>query len=109
MDFDLTEEQLMVQRTARAFTEKEVKPVAAKLDREGVFPAELIRRLSEIGFMGTLVPLELDGSGMDAVSYVIAVEEISKAWASLGTIMTVNNSLVCEPIVQFGSEKQKRS
>lgn len=108
MDFDLTEEQRIIQETARAFAQKEVKPVAAKLDREGVFPVELVRRLGQLGFMGTFVPIELDGSGMDTVSYVIALEEISKAWASLGAIMTVNNSLVCEPILRFGSEGQKR-
>lgn len=108
MDFDLTEEQRIIQETARAFAQKEVKPVAARLDREGVFPVELVRRLGQLGFMGTFVPIELDGSGLDTVSYVIALEEISKAWASLGAIMTVNNSLVCEPILRFGSEGQKR-
>lgn len=108
MDFDLAEEQLLVQETARAFTQKEIRPVAAKLDREGVFPEQLVRRLAEVGFMGAFVPLDLDGSGMDVVSYVVALEEISKAWASLGAIMTVNNSLVCEPILRFGGAAQQK-
>lgn len=108
MDFELTEEQLLVRETARAFAEKEIKPVAAKLDHEGVFPEALIGRLAEIGFTGTFVSPELDGSGMDGVSYVVALEEIAKAWASLATIMTVQNSLVCEPILRFGSEAQKK-
>ena len=74
MDFDLTEEQRITGETARAFAQKEVKPVAAKLDREGVFPVELVRRLGQLGFLGTFVPPEFDGSGLDAVSYVIALE-----------------------------------
>lgn len=108
MDFELTEEQLMVKETAAAFAKKEVKPVAHQMDREGVYPAELVRRLGEIGFMGMFVPQELGGSGMDLVSYVVAMEEISKAWASLGVIMSVNNSLVCPLILRFGSAEQKK-
>jgi butyryl-CoA dehydrogenase len=107
MDFELTEEQLMVRETARSFAEKEIKPVAAKLDREGVFPDALVRRLGELGFMGLFMPPEFGGSGLDMVSYVVALEEIAKAWASLGTIMALNNSLMCEPILRFGSEAQK--
>ncbi|MBI4488943.1 MAG: acyl-CoA dehydrogenase [Deltaproteobacteria bacterium] len=108
MDFDLTEEQQMVQEMARTFAEKEVKPVAARMDHEGVYPAELVKKLGRIGFMATFVPAEFGGSGMDLPSYVVAMEEISKAWASLGAIMTVNNSLVCDPIMRYGSEAQKK-
>lgn len=97
MDFDLTQEQQMVKETAAAFAEKEVKPVANRMDREAAYPSDLVRRLGEMGFMGMFVPEELGGSGMDFVSYVIAMEEISKAWASLGVIVSVNNSLVCGP------------
>lgn len=108
MDFELTEEQRMVREMARAFAEKEVKPLASRMDHESIYPSELVKKLGKIGFMGMFVPPEFGGSGMDHVSYVIAMEEISKAWASLGAIMTVNNSLVCDPILRFGSEAQKK-
>lgn len=108
MDFELTEEQRMIKATAAAFVEKEVKPVASRLDREAVYPSELVRRLGELGFMGMLVPEDFGGSGADLVSYVLAMEEISKAWASLSVIMSVNNSLVCAPILHFGTPAQKK-
>lgn len=107
MDFDLTEEQELVRETAAAFAEKEIKPHAARMDREGAYPSELVRRLGEIGFMGMFVPQQFGGSGMDYVAYVLAMEAISKAWASLAVIMSVHNSLVCAPIVRFGSAAQK--
>jgi alkylation response protein AidB-like acyl-CoA dehydrogenase len=107
MDFELTEEQLLVQQTARTFAEKEVKPVASRMDREGIYPTELVRRLGELGFLGMFVPPEFGGSGMDLVSYVLAMEEISKAWASLSVVMSVHNSLVCAPLLRFGTAAQK--
>jgi butyryl-CoA dehydrogenase len=107
MDFELTEEQLLVRQMAAAFVEKEVKPVAGRMDREAAYPQELVRRLGEMGFMGMFVPQEFGGSGMDLVSYVLAVEELSKGWASLSVIVSVNNSLVCAPILRFGSAAQK--
>src|SRR5687767_6861126 len=108
MDFELTQEQIMVKQMAAEFAEKEVKPVANRMDREAAYPRELIRRMGEMGFMGMVVPEELGGAGMDLVSYTIAMEEISKAWASLGVIVSVNNSLVCGPLLKFGSEVQKK-
>jgi butyryl-CoA dehydrogenase len=108
MDFDLTEEQRLIKETAATFVTKEVKPHAHRLDRDAVYPSELVRRLGEIGFMGICVPQEFGGSGADLVSYVIAMEEISKGWASLSVIMSVQNSLVCAPIVRFGSAAQKK-
>ncbi|MBI4528584.1 MAG: acyl-CoA dehydrogenase [Deltaproteobacteria bacterium] len=108
MDFDLTDEQRMVQETARSFSEKEIKPLASRMDRESLYPGDLVRRLGEMGFMGMCVPPQFGGAGMDLISYVIAMEEIAKAWASLSVIMTVNNSLVCDPILRFGSERLKR-
>lgn len=108
MDFAFTDEQNMVRETVAAFAEKEVKPVAARMDHDSLYPSELVKRLASIGLMGAFVPPELGGSGMDLISYVMAMEEVSKAWASLGVIMTVNNSLVCDPIVRFGSEAQKK-
>jgi len=108
MDFELTEEQLLVKEMAASFAEKEVKPLASRMDREAAYPAELVHRLGEMGFLGMLVPEELGGAGMDVISYVLAMEEISKVWASLGVIVSVNNSLVCAPLLKFGSEAQKK-
>ena len=108
MDFELAEEQQMVRETTRAFVEREVKPVASRLDREAIYPSELVKRLSELGLMGILVPQEFGGSGMDLLSCVVAIEEISKAWASLAVAMSVQNSLVCAPIARFGSAAQKK-
>ncbi len=108
MDFELTEEQQMVREMTRAFVKREVKPVASRLDREGIYPSELVKRLSEMGLMGMLVPQEFGGSGMDLLSCVVAMEEISKGWASLAVAMSVQNSLVCAPIARFGSAAQKR-
>ncbi|MBP2674522.1 MAG: Butyryl-CoA dehydrogenase [Deltaproteobacteria bacterium] len=108
MEFELTEEQRMIQETARNFAQKEVLPVAAELDETGRFPEELVRQMAELGFMGVAVPEEYGGSGMDTVCYAIAMEEISRACASTGVIMSVNNSLVCDPILTFGSEELKR-
>ncbi|HEY3153886.1 MAG TPA: acyl-CoA dehydrogenase [Candidatus Binatia bacterium] len=108
MDFGLTEEQCMVQEMTRAFAEKELAPVASRLDRDGAYPHEQLKKLGEMGLMGVFVPEEFGGAGMDFLSYVTALEEVSKAWASLGTILSVNNSLVCGPIFRFGSDAQKK-
>jgi len=108
MDFDLSEEQKMVVQMMRAFTEKEVKPVASKMDHACEFPVALVGKLGEMGLMGAFIPEAAGGSGMDLVTYVLAMEEISKAWASLGVIMTVNNSLVCDPIYRFGNPAQHK-
>jgi butyryl-CoA dehydrogenase len=108
MQFDLNEDQRMIREAAREFAEKEIKPVAAKLDEEAEFPAEIVKKLGELGFMGMMVPEEYDGAGMDSVSYAISVEEISRADASTGVTMSVNNSLVCQPLLEFGSEEIKK-
>ena len=108
MHFDLNEDQRMMREAAREFAEKEIKPVAAKLDEEAEFPAEIVKKLGELGFMGVMVPEEYDGAGMDAISYAISVEEISRADASTGVTMSVNNSLVCQPILDFASEEIKK-
>jgi alkylation response protein AidB-like acyl-CoA dehydrogenase len=98
---------LLVKETTVAFVEREVKPVASRMDREGAYPADLVRRMGELGFLGMLVPYAYGGSGMDLISYVVAMEEISKAWASLSVVMSVNNSLICAPLLRFGSPAQK--
>ncbi|MFQ5895901.1 MAG: acyl-CoA dehydrogenase family protein [Nitrospinota bacterium] len=109
MDVELTEGQRLIQRTAREFAERELLPRAAELDRREEFPADLVKRLGELGFMGMMVPEAYGGAGVDTVSYVLAMEEISRACASTGAIMTVNNSLVCAPILEFGSAAQRET
>ncbi len=108
MNFDLTEEQTLLQKTARDFAEKEVLPRAAEIDREHRHPTELVARMAELGLLGVAVPEEHGGSGMDNVGYILAMEEVSRACASTGVIMSVNNSLVCDPIVRFGTPEQKK-
>jgi butyryl-CoA dehydrogenase len=108
MDFDLDENQLMTKQAAREFAEKELKPVASKLDEEGSFPTEIVKKMGELGFMGMMVPEEYGGAGMDAISYAIAVEEISRCDASMGVTMSVNNSLACQPLQDNGTEEQKK-
>ena len=105
----LSEEQRMVQKTAKEFTNNEIKPVASINDREHRFPEEIINKLGELGFMGMSVPEQYGGSGLDYLSYILALEEICKGCASTGTIMSVNNSLVCAPINTFGTDDQKKS
>jgi alkylation response protein AidB-like acyl-CoA dehydrogenase len=104
MNFELTEEQLMIQQTAREFAESEIAPSAVKRDIEAKFPTEIVKKLGELGFMGMMVSPEYDGAGLDAVSYVLAMIEISKVDASLGVIMSVNNSLVCFGLEKWGSD-----
>jgi len=106
--FELTEEQQMLQKMARDFAQSEVLPKAAEIDKSHRHPQELVKRMAELGLMGVAVPDEYGGSGMDNVSYALAMEEISRACASTGVIMSVNNSLVCDPILRFGTEAQKR-
>ena len=108
MNFDLTEDQKMIRDTARDFANREVEPKAAALDKAGRWPAELVKQMGELGFMGMTIPPEYGGSGLDAVSYVLAMEEISRACASTGVIMSVNNSLYCDPVYKWGTEEQKR-
>jgi butyryl-CoA dehydrogenase len=108
MDFALTDEQLMIQQAARDFAQREVAPKARELDHTSRWPAELVARLGELGLMGVAIPSEYGGAGCDAVSYALAMEEVSAACASTGVIMSVNNSLVCDPIAKYGSEEQKK-
>ncbi|MCP4606752.1 MAG: acyl-CoA dehydrogenase [Proteobacteria bacterium] len=108
MKFDFTEEQLMVRDTARDFAIRELDPIAAKLDEECTFPADKIAMLGELGLMGVAVPEEYGGGGMDYVSYALAMEEICRACAGTGTIMSVNNSLVCDPLGKYCTEEQKK-
>ena len=107
MNFELTEEQRMIQDMARSFAEKEVAPVAAELDDTHRFPTELAKQMGELGLMGVAVPEEYGGAGMDYACYVVALEEICVACANTGVVMSANNSLACGPILAHGSEEQK--
>jgi butyryl-CoA dehydrogenase len=93
---------------ARSFAQKEVLPKAAELDESGRYPGELVKQMAELGLLGVAVPEEYGGAGMDNVCYAIAMEEIARACASTAVIMSVNNSLVCDPLLKFGTEEQKK-
>ena len=109
MDFALTQEHRLIRDMARDFAQKEIAPIAAEVDVEGRFPTETVRKMGALGFMGVEIPEEYGGTGMDTLSYVLSVAEISKACASHGVIMSVNNSLVCHAIYTFGTEGQKET
>lgn len=109
MNFDFTEEQLMIQESAREFAQNEIAPTSVDRDINAQFPAEIIKKMGELGFMGMMVSPDHGGAGMDTISYVLAMIEISKVDASVGVIMSVNNSLVCWGLEEYGSDflKQK--
>ena len=108
MDLDLTPEQKLIRDTARGLAANEIAKVAAQIDREHRFPREIIAKLGELGMLGVAVPERWGGAGMDNVSYALAVEEISRGCASTGVIMSVQNSLVCDPILTFGNDEQRQ-
>src|SRR6202046_2830386 len=108
MDFDLSDEHKLIRDTARDFATREIAPKAAELDKSGRWPTEIVKRLGELGFLGVAIPEEYGGAGLDTVSYALAMEEISAACASSGVIMSVNNSLFCDPLYKFGTEAQKK-
>ena len=107
MDFDYTEEQLLVQKTAREFAREQLRPGVKERDDKMEYPAEQIKMLGEIGFMGMMVPEEWGGAGFDALSYSLAEEEISREDASAGVVMSVNNSLVCQLLIDWANDDQK--
>jgi len=108
MDFTLTAEHAQLRDLIRNFAEKELRPVAAKNDKSHTFPMEQIKKLGEMGFMGMVIPEEWGGAGMDAISYVIMMEEVSRVCASTSVTLSVNNSLVCEVLKNFGTDEQKK-
>jgi butyryl-CoA dehydrogenase len=108
MRFELSDEQKMVRDMARDFAVREVEPKARELDKEGRWPTELVKRMGELGLMGVAIPDAHGGAGADTVSYALAMEEICRACASTGVIMSVNNSLVCDPLHKFGDDRQKK-
>ena len=106
-DLSLTPEQELVQRTAREFATERLLPRAAEFDQRGEVPLEVVQELAALGFMGSYVPEEWGGAGLDMVSYVLALEEINRACASTGVILSSHVSLVCDPLLRFGSDEQK--
>ena len=108
MDFKLTEEQLMIQQAARDFAKMELLPGVIERDEHSKFPTEQVKKMAELGFMGMMVDPKYGGSGLDSISYVLAITEISKVDASAAVIMSVNNSLVCAGIEKYCNEEQKQ-
>jgi len=108
VDLDLTEEQQLLQKSVREFAEAEVKPHAKEIDETGHFPFDNFKKAAELGLTGVAVPENYGGAGMDHVSYAIVIEEISRVCASTGVILSVQNSLYCDPVLRFGTEEQKQ-
>ena len=108
MRIELTEEQKMLQETVRRFAEEVVRPRAKEIDESGEFPRPFFDQAGELGLAGVSVPEEYGGAGMDTLSYCLVIEEISRVCATSGVILSVNNSLVCDPLLKFGTEEQKK-
>ncbi|MEG2174882.1 MAG: acyl-CoA dehydrogenase family protein, partial [Oscillospiraceae bacterium] len=108
MDFHLSKEQEMLQKLFREFTENEVKPIAQEVDEEERFPIETVKKMAKLGMMGLYLPKEYGGSGVDMLSYTIAIEELSKVCTSTATVMAAHTSLCCGPIYENGTEEQKQ-
>jgi butyryl-CoA dehydrogenase len=108
VNLDLTEEQQLLLRSVREFAEAEVKPHAKEIDETGRFPLDTFKKAAELGLTGIAIPENYGGAGMDHVSYAIVIEEISRVCASTGTILSVQNSLYCDPIYRFGTDEQKQ-
>ncbi len=108
MEIELTEEHLLLRENVRRFAEEVVAPRAKEIDESGEFPRAFFDQAGELGLAGVGVPEEYGGAGMDTVSYCLVIEEVSRVCATSGVILSVNNSLVCDPILKFGSDEQKR-
>ncbi len=108
MHIELSEEQRLLREEVRRFAEEVIRPDAKEIDAKGVFPRANIDKAGEMGLAGVAVPEEYGGAGMDTVSYCLVIEEISRVCASSGVILSVNNSLVCDPILKYGNEEQKK-
>jgi alkylation response protein AidB-like acyl-CoA dehydrogenase len=107
MEFQFTEEQLAVRDAAREFAKTELLPGVIQRDEEQKFPTEQVKKMADLGFLGMIISPEWEGSGMDTVTYVLALEELSKIDASASVIMSVNNSLVCAGLEKYASDAQK--
>jgi butyryl-CoA dehydrogenase len=107
MKIELTDEQAMIRDMAREFAQEHVAPIASEIDRDARFPHETVKRMGELGLLGIMVPDTWGGSGADTVSYVVALEEIARACASHAVVMSVNNSLYCDPVWKYGNDEQR--
>jgi len=108
MKLELNEQQKMIQKMVREFAEKEIAPVAANLDKTGEYPTKILKKMAELGLLGIIIPTEYGGAGLDIISYVTIIEEISRKCASTGVITSVHNSLVAYPIMKHGTDEQKK-
>src|SRR6202161_457429 len=108
MNLDLTEEQSLLQKSVREFAESEVRPLAKELDETGHFPRATFQKAAELGLTGIALPEAEGGAGFDHLAYTMVIEEISRCCASTGVILSVQNSLYCDPIHRFGSDEQKQ-
>jgi len=108
MYFELTEEQMMIRQAARDFAQTELKPGVIERDEHQKFPAKQVQLMAELGFLGMMVSPKYGGSGLDSISYVLVMEELSKIDASASEVVSVNNSLVCYGLQKYGYEAQKQ-
>ncbi|WP_035586610.1 acyl-CoA dehydrogenase family protein, partial [Hippea jasoniae] len=108
MNFDLTDDEKLIRDTAREFAQKELKPIAAQIDKDHKIPEEIVAKMGELGLLGTYVPEEYGGAGTSFMAYVLVVEEISKVCASSGVMISAHTSLCINPILAFGTEEQKK-
>ena len=108
MKLEMSEEQVMIRNMIREFAEKEIAPLAAELDEKEIYPAETLKKLAALGILGTIIPTEYGGAGLDNVTYAMVIEEISRKCASTGVVTSVHNSLTAWPIIKYGSEEQKK-
>lgn len=108
MNFDLTQDHRVLTAALRDFTNKEIKPIAADIDKNHEIPRNLLKQIGEMGFLGTYIPEEYGGAGMDYLSYILTVEEVSKQCASTGVLISAHTSLCCDPILSYGTEEQKK-
>ncbi|MBI4732144.1 MAG: acyl-CoA dehydrogenase [Chloroflexi bacterium] len=108
MDFEFSQDHKVLQSSVRDFVEKEVKPLAIQIDENHMIPDELVQKMSAMGLLGSYLPEAYGGAGLDILSYAIVVEEVSKACASSGVLISAHTSLACDPILQFGTEEQKK-
>jgi butyryl-CoA dehydrogenase len=108
MKLELNDQQKMIQKMVREFAEKKIAPVAAELDKKEEYPTKILAEMAKQGFLGTIIPTEYGGAGLDTISYAIVIEEISRKDASTGVITSVHNSLVSWPIMKYGTEEQKK-
>ncbi len=108
MKLELNDQQKMIQKMVKEFAEKEIAPVAAELDKKEEYPTKILEKMAQLGLLGTIIPTQYGGAGLDTISYAIVIEEISRKCASTGVITSVHNSLVAWPITKYGTEEQKK-